>query len=202
MTARMTDVQKKRHGLEVLLRDVSREKAAATAIDIRIQTGISQLNLRGNPEDSRFVSTVEDILGQALPTVPNTLSRAGHTVYWLGPDEWLVLSDNQALAELLRRPLEGMHASLNDLSGGQIALCIAGPAVRDVLAKGCTLDLHPRVFTQGMCAQSGLARASVLLGLVDEPDRFDIVVRRSFADYLVRWLRHASVEFSAVLPGP
>jgi sarcosine oxidase subunit gamma len=60
------------------------------------------------------------------------------------------------------------------------------------LAKGCTLDFHPRVFRPGTCAQSGLAKANVLIRLGDDPDSFDVVVRRSFADYLLRWLRHAA----------
>ena len=71
------------------------------------------------------------------------------------------------------------------------ALQLQGPGVRTLLAKGCTLDLHPSVFTISSCAQSGLAKANVLLCLADEAPTFIVVVRRSFADYLCRWLAHA-----------
>ena len=67
------------------------------------------------------------------------------------------------------------------------------PDARKILAKGCTLDLHPREFGPGQCARSALARASVLL--VAEPGdtpQFTIIVARSFADYLFRWLANAT----------
>ena len=80
---------------------------------------------------------------------------------------------------------------------------IKGRGVRDVLAKGCTLDLHPAEFAAGACAQSGLAKANILIGLIEEKPVFEIVVRRSFAEYLARWLQHAAtehnVEFSVAL---
>ena len=94
-----------------------------------------------------------------------------------------------------------MPAAVNDVRGGTIALTLGGPHVRDVLARGCTLDLHPAVFREGNCAQTGLARASVLIACIDDAGAFEIVVRRSFADYLCRWLAHVGrnhgVSFAA-----
>ena len=87
--------------------------------------------------------------------------------------------------------------AINDVSGGQLALQISGGAARDVFAKGCTLDFHPRVFMSGMCAQSGLGKASVLFTLPNSDDEFYVVVRRSFADYLLRWLHDAATGFAA-----
>jgi len=188
----MTDSDRRQHGLEPFLHDASQGDAS---VHIRIQSGLDHINLRGNAEDQRFTEDVEKVLGQKLPVTPNTATVGAHRIYWLGPNEWLILSEVQALAEALQKSLSRTHAAVNDLSGGQIALRLAGPDVRDVLAKGCTLDFHPQVFMTGMCAQSGLARASVLIGLPDEQDVFDIVVRRSFSDYLVRWLQHAAAEF-------
>ena len=68
--------------------------------------------------------------------------------------------------------------------------------VHDVLAKGCTLDLHPSVFGQGICAQSNLAKANVLISMGHEPHAFDLIVRRSFSDYLLRWLKVATAEYT------
>lgn len=191
----MTETEARRHGLERFLHYTPQDDATDASVDIQIQSGLGHLNLRGSVQDQRFVRAVEDVLGQKLPTMANTSIIDAHRVYWLGPDEWLILTGEQTLAQELQKYLAGLHAAVNDLSGGQIALRVAGPHFRDILAKGCTLDFHPRVFTNGMCAQSGLAKASVLIGLLDEPDVFDIVVRRSFSDYLIRWLQHAAAEF-------
>ena len=52
-------------------------------------------------------------------------------------------------------------------------------------------NLHPRAFKQVDRARSGLANANVLIALVDDAPTFMVVVRRSFSDYLCRWLAHA-----------
>ena len=194
----MTESQQRRHGLETLLSAALQRGAATTGI--QIQSALAHINLRGNAGDKRFIDTVARVLDQKLPTEPNTTTVDNQRVYWLGPDEWLILTeldDADTLLTNLRESLAGMSAAVNDVSGGQVALRVTGPHVAEILAKGCTLDLHPAVFPVGMCAQSGLAKASVLIGHThrgEQQDIFDIVVRRSFADYLLRWLDHASRE--------
>lgn len=96
------------------------------------------------------------------------------------------------MVEALRAAVSRSHTAVNDISGGQVALVIEGNDTREILSKGCTLDLHPSVFTAGSCAQSGLAKANVLLACLDDAPSFMIVVRRSFADYLCRWLLRAA----------
>jgi sarcosine oxidase subunit gamma len=139
-----------------------------------------------------------------LPLAANTFTAGSHRVYWLGPDEWLAVTtaaEAPGLVRSLESALAGRSFAVNDLSGGNVVLGLAGRKARDVLARGCTLDLHPDVFPVGAAAQTGLAKAGVLLGLVDDAPVFEIVVRRSFADYLCRWLahvaRHGGVAFES-----
>jgi sarcosine oxidase subunit gamma len=168
------------------------------AARIRVCGDLGHVNLRGDATNTAFVAAVEEIIQQPLPQKPNTMSQGAHRVFWLGPDEWLVVTaaaEAAALVQRLHHATSGMHASVNDLSGGQVALMLEGPGARELLGKGCTLDLHPQVFGLGDCAQSGLAKANVLLGVVEDSPTFIIVVRRSFADYLCRWLANAGREF-------
>lgn len=153
----------------------------------------SYVNLRGDANDAAFRKAVEGAIGQPLPDEANTFTSDAHVVYWLGPDEWMIVSadDNAKLVGKLERVLAKQYAAVNDLSGGNVAFRLQGAAARELLAKGCTLDLHARVFTAGRCAQSGLAKANVLIGLLDDDPTFEIIVRRSFADYFERWLKHA-----------
>ncbi|MGW0201911.1 sarcosine oxidase subunit gamma family protein, partial [Nonomuraea sp. NPDC003201] len=60
-------------------------------------------------------------------------------------------------------------------------------------AHGCALDLHPRAFGPGRCAQTMLARAQVVL--VPREDGFLVLVRSSFAAYLAEWLLDAAAEY-------
>jgi sarcosine oxidase subunit gamma len=63
---------------------------------------------------------------------------------------------------------------------------LAGADRFDLLAQGCGLDLHPRAWQPGSCAQTLLARAPVLLQERDQATR--VFVRASFAAYLADWL--------------
>ena len=86
-------------------------------------------------------------------------------------------------------------AAVNRLDGGQTVIRIAGDNAREVLAKGSPLDLDSRVFAPGHCAQTRIAKTGALIWQIDHKPTFDIVVRRSFASYLWRWLDDASQEY-------
>ena len=161
-------------------------------------SGIGFLALRGQADSGDFLAVLERIAGVELPIEPNTVNGQDTLAYWLGPDEWLLRCTENKAADLrieLVDALRNQHIAVNDLSGGLVAYRLAGSGVRELLATGCTLDLHPLAFAPGRCAQTGLAKAPVLLNSCSEPERFDIVVRRSFADYLWRWLARTGREF-------
>lgn len=159
---------------------------------------LGHYNLRGDARDTALRLAVRDSLGIELPTQANTVvSGPGVTVCWLGPDEWLVTTPYERDTEridALDRAVAGSFVAITDVSGGLGVVTLEGARARDVLAKGCPLDLHERRFAVGDCAQTVLARASLLL-VHRARGVFDIVVRRSFADYLWRWLVDASMEF-------
>jgi sarcosine oxidase, subunit gamma len=140
-------------------------------------------------------------LGVDLPTAPNTWEPAdtGRAV-WLGPDEWLLSSAREAPEDLetrVRAAVLPLGGSATDVSAQRIGLRLTGARVRDVLAKGCSIDLHPRVFGRGSSAQTTLGRAGiVLLALSDAGDDYAVLVRSSFAGYLADWLLDAALEFT------
>lgn len=152
---------------------------------------LTHINLRGDPGDAGFLAAVESVLGAGLPLQANTFCQAGERrLYWLGPDEWLMVApsaDEEALAGRLRAALSGRHFAVTEIGHGQTIVVMDGPGARRVLAQGCPLDLHPRSFGPGRCAQSHLVKAGILIAQVGA-ERFELVVRRSFADYLWRWL--------------
>ena len=76
---------------------------------------------------------------------------------------------------------------------------VTGPRARDLLAKGCPLDLHPSLFAKGACAQTVMAKAGVLIHAVDDGPTYDLYVLRSFAEYLWRWLEDAAQEYGVAV---
>jgi len=125
-----------------------------------------------------------------LPLAPNTWrATAGWEALWLGPDEWLVVAppgEAAAVADALDRALDGLHRSVVDVSANRTVVELAGDGRADLLAEGCGLDLHPRAWRAGRCAQTLLARAPVLLQERDAATR--VFVRPSFADHVAGWL--------------
>ena len=159
---------------------------------------LGHLNLRGDAADARFLSAVTDVLGAALPTVPNTVVASRQAVaYWLGPDEWLLACPPEreaALARSLRDALGDVFSAVTEVGSGQTVIVLRGRANRDLLAKECPLDLGSPAFVPGTCAQTRLAKAAVLVRPLDGGD-IELVVRRSFADYLWTWLVDAGAEY-------
>ena len=162
------------------------------------QAFCGHINLRGHSDTLQ--SLANDVLGTSLPDTANTFVQAEErSIFWLGPDEWLIVTPAEQQASLFeqlydRIQNDNIFAATCDVSSGQTIITLQGWNARQVLAKGCSLDLHPSVFQPSHCAQTLLAKASVLL-YVKAENEFGIVVRRSFADYLWQWLEDAAAEY-------
>jgi sarcosine oxidase, subunit gamma len=190
---------------QTALRPTALEPARLRPRGIRLaeRQGLGKIDLRGDPQDRSFMTAVGRVLDLLLPGEPGTsAAKAQIAALWLGPDEWLVTcpaAEVPLLQSSLREAFADVHAAITDVTDGRVAFRVAGPSARDVLAKGCPLDLHPRAFAPGSCAQSLLAKTSVLIHLLDDdPERgpsFDVYVSRSFARYVWEWLEDAGREY-------
>ena len=168
-------------------------------ITFAARTGLTLLDLRGNPQDAAFLANANAALGVALPLAPNTTAAADHCeILWLGPDEWLLVGRAPTPFDA-RLAIE--HGYLTDVSHGRAGWRISGPRTLDLLAKGCSLDLHPRAFAPGRCAQTSLAHVSVLLHL-RKPGRFDLYCARSYAAHIWHWMTEAAAEFGYEVTAP
>lgn len=166
---------------------------ASAGVSFFARTGLTLIDLRGNPQHTEFLASAQSALGCALPLTPNT-SAAGADckVLWLGPDAWLLVSGH---AETINERLPIERGFLTDVSHGRAALRISGLRTREMLAKGCSLDLDPRVFHAGQCAQTSLAHVGVLLHLPDAGGGFDLYCARSYAQHLWHALSAAAGEY-------
>ena len=157
---------------------------------------MDMLNLRGNPQDAAFTAAVAAATGLALPLLANTATLgAGRTMLWLGPDEWMLQCEAGQAAALekgLRDALAGQHFSVVEVGHGYTTLSVQGPGAGALLSRGCPLDFHPRAFQAGQMAQTHIARANAIVLCHQAGTDCALTVRRSFADYLFRWLSAAA----------
>jgi sarcosine oxidase subunit gamma len=165
------------------------------------QVALGHLVVRGSAPDLQATTT--SALGMALPIDPLTSAVAdGRCIRWVGPDEWLLTAPIGELFDLearLRAEING-HVALVNVSGGQTVLHLEGEAAVDVLMKSTGYDVHPANFPVGKVVATTLAHAQVLLRRLDEQS-YELVIRRSFADYLFAWLQDAAAEFGVVHEG-
>lgn len=160
------------------------------------------IDLRADAGDAELLGTLQGLLGFELPLTPNTTASKGKvTALWLGPDEWWLVSADPKLdlAGKLRDGLQGLHAGITEVGESRSCIEVSGPQAREVLAKACPLDLHPRNFQAGACAQSHLAKAAGLIHQTSDEPAYDLYVLRSFAEYLWRWLEDAGQEYGVAV---
>ena len=167
----------------------------ADAIVITDLSDCGKLNLRCKPAAS---SLLIKYLGSPLPETPNTVSKNGdRRILWLGPDEFLVLvkaGEEDSLSAVIGGALAKQHHAVTIVSDALSCIQLNGPAVRDLLAKGCAIDLHPSKFIEGMCAQSLHTSVGVTI-FCDGETSLRLICRTSFLDYIIAWLKDAALEY-------
>jgi sarcosine oxidase subunit gamma len=156
---------------------------------------LGKLNLRASKSAS---SQVKSVIGCAFPTATNRFSSAGERhVVWLGPDEFLIICEagkDAELASTLESTLNTQHCAVTNITDALAAFHLKGAAVRQVLAKGCAIDLHPGSFASSDAAQTLLSHAAVtMLALSD--NELIVICRTSFAPYMHDWLLDAALEY-------
>ena len=166
----------------------------AESVRITEQPVYGCLDLRLDPRNEAAGSAVAAALGAGLPG-PNAWVTAGAAqVLWQAYDEWLILSADgrqPAVAASLRSALADAHFAITDVTDLRAVFRLQGPLARDVLQKGCAVDLHPRAFGPSSCVTTAVARVRVTLRQV-ETVSYEIFVERSYAAYLRDWLNDAA----------
>jgi sarcosine oxidase subunit gamma len=139
-----------------------------------------------------------------LPAACGAVSGSGETsVLWLGPEEFLVVAPMEAheslggdLLQALREALGDGEGQVVDLSANRTTFELTGARARAVLEKGCSLDLHPRVFKAGTALSTEIGNIPVVLWKTGD-ESYRIFPRASFADFLGRWLLDAMREYAS-----
>ena len=119
------------------------------------------------------------------PRQPNraTANNGVHAL-WVAPGEWLLVGEGEEIQ---------IEAASSDLSHGRTVFRIPANAARQILAKGCPLDLRETEFRPGHCAQSVLSAVTILVHYLDDGEYMDIHVARSYGRFIHDWLKDAAL---------
>jgi heterotetrameric sarcosine oxidase gamma subunit len=163
---------------------------AAVAADV--------IELAARRERTQVLKALAGRRGLPLPALGWIAAARTTLVLGVRPERWLLLSapalPGVALANW-RAPCAGCAAAI-ELSSALTALHLAGPAVPEVLARGCRLDLHPAAFVTGSAAATSMAQVPVLLAAL--PVGWLLLTPSSTARHLRDWLAATAAPFGFV----
>jgi heterotetrameric sarcosine oxidase gamma subunit len=160
--------------------------------DLALATLIAR---RGEMQNLRRAITAE--FGLALPERSHVVTKDGVFFAGIGIGKWIAAAEGASAmgyVAKLRNRLTGL-ASIADQSDGRVVLRLSGERVREVLATGIALDLHPRKFKTGDIASTIISQMGVQIQQLDDQPTFQLIAFRSFAGSLLSWLTKSAAKF-------
>jgi sarcosine oxidase subunit gamma len=144
-----------------------------------------------------IAAAVASAVGLDLPEGAKRMSKDGLALIGTAPGQWLAVAEGDAARKRLGKlvgALQGL-ATVVDLTDGKAVLRVSGPRARDTLAKGCSLDLHPRAFKPGDAATTPVALIDCQIWQLDETPTYALAVPSSLAESFWDWLTASAAEF-------
>jgi sarcosine oxidase subunit gamma len=168
------------------------ESCGVWANEVQLQGYIS---LRGRLAATAFQDGAASALGTRLPAEPCTFTRSGAVkAFWISPDEWMIAGPRARIVPLLRglgKALGGTRSQVVDNSGGYTEIIVRGRNAADVISHASVYDLHR--LGAGRVVGTTFGRSAVYM--YRERDGVSLLVRRSFADYVWRFLVRAAEPY-------
>ncbi len=155
---------------------------------------LGYIHLRGNAQNKDFLAAVKKATELDLPTGACSLSAAAMTILNLSPDEWMLVCPREqraAIQQSLETALTGIHSQVLDNSGGYTSVWLQGKQATDALQHCTVYNLH--ALTPNKVVGTTFGKASVIIYRLD--NGFCLVLRRSFADYIWRYLTRAAAPY-------
>ena len=161
---------------------------------------LGHLVIRANPDDESINAAVKSVIGVGLPSTLQSAHSEDKTIYWISPDEWLLVCPGDVAFDLekeLRSAVNG-HFAIVNVSGGQTVLTLSGKNAREVLMKSTPYDVSDQNFPVGKVVTSSLAKSQAIICRKSDTT-WELVIRRTFADYLWLWLQRSIEEYGLVV---
>lgn len=163
---------------------------------------LGYISLRGNGADPAFLTAASTSLGVSLPLQPCTFASSNDiTILWLSPDEWMIVCPRAKLSPLLssfRQNLADIRSQVVDNSGGYTQVVLEGPNALDVLQHVSVYDFAG--MEPGRVVGTTFGKSSVYA--FRQGDGYRLVIRRSFADYIWRYLVRAATPYGLGIADP
>jgi len=156
---------------------------------------VMKLNIRGKKRE--FFTNVGKTLNMILPTEANTSTTSDKlTSIWLGPDEWMIFSNNIIEKSDNNYELENLlfsnisknnFGSVSDVTDQFVMINLEGKKIFELLSSGCPFNFNEFKEKKGSSTQTILNNIDVIIHHNDT-NNVNLFVRRSFSEHLWSWI--------------
>ncbi|OED39361.1 hypothetical protein AB833_15620 [Chromatiales bacterium (ex Bugula neritina AB1)] len=148
------------------------------------------VDLQGDKHDIALWAKKSEL---RLPANANTFAQSGpYTLYWIGPERWLLaasLEREPELAQLISENTLAESSSAVLISDSQSFFEIRGADAGQIVSIASPLDIHSSVFPENGASYTDLFGLKALV--IRREDGFDIMVERSFSDMVLDYFQRA-----------
>ena len=114
-------------------------------------------------------------------------------ILWSGPSTWLVISRKENIIEIINEKCNSDSFAITDISHSRAVIQIKGPGTKEVLKKGCPLNLHE--FEKNNCAGTVFHGITIVVDFIDNnPDTFNLLTLISFGESFYHHITDAALE--------
>ena len=115
-------------------------------------------------------------------------------ILWSGPKTWLIISFNENIIKSIKKKCDDKNFAITDISHSRAVIQIKGFQAREVLKKGCPINLNE--FKKNNCAGSVFNGITILIDLIeDNPDTFHLLTLRSYGESFYHHITDSALEF-------
>ena len=165
------------------------------------KTPVAKINLRGDLGNKDFVSRVGKLLGIILPKEScSTSTKEKITCLWLGPNEWLLVSNDTIdkesndyeLEKLLFKDISETNlGAVTNVTDHYTIFNLTGSNIFEILSKGSPFDFNSENLIDNKVVQTILNHIDVTIHRKTK-ENVDLYVRRSFSDHLWSWIKDST----------
>ena len=114
-------------------------------------------------------------------------------ILWSAPRTWFVISKKENIINNIKEKCTDENFAITDISHSRAVIQIKGLQAREILKKGCPLNINE--FKTNNCAGTVFHGISIVVDLIDNnPDTFNLLTLRSFGESFYHHVTDAALE--------
>jgi sarcosine oxidase subunit gamma len=118
-------------------------------------------------------------------------------ILWSAPRTWFIISKKENIINNIKEKCTDENFAITDISHSRAVIQIKGLEAREILKKGCPLNINE--FKTNNCAGTVFHGISIVVDLIDNnTDTLNLLTLRSFGEYFYNYVTDEEIEFGYV----